>query len=213
MAEKRGIRARPRGSGAARRASRSSPPTRAACGRLLVAHGVPAHIRRHSRRVAGVARLLAEGVRAGGDIAVDVTLAEAAAMLHDIAKAACMESRLDHAAEGGRILRRLGLDGVADIVERHVHLGAWDPAGPVTEAEIVNYADKRVRFEEVVSLETRFRDLLRRYGRSRDGIEARIRENWAVMEAVELKIFSRLPIEPAQLALPARRPGRGRGAP
>ena len=47
----------------------------------------------------------------------------------------CLESRLDHAVEGGRVLRELGLADVAVLVERHVHLGPFDPAGPVTEAE------------------------------------------------------------------------------
>lgn len=197
--------------GAKPRRVRSERPSPAVCRRLLAEHRVPEHIRRHSGQVARVARRIAEELAVAVAAPVDVPLVEAAALLHDIAKAPCLESRLDHAAEGGRVLRELGLDAVADIVERHVHLGPWDPAGPVTEAEIVNYADKRVRYVEVVSLGERFVDLVARYGRGQSAIEERIRGNWLVMEAVEAKIFGLLPFGPEAVAAPrARRAGRPR---
>jgi len=177
---------------------RGTSPSSVTCRRLLLAHSVPTHIRRHSSQVARVARTLAEALHGQGE-AVDVGLVEASAILHDIAKAPCLESHLDHAAEGGRVLRELGLDAVAAIVEQHVHLGGWDPRGPVTDAEIVNYADKRVLYVRVVSLPERFRDLIVRYSKGRSDIEERIRRNWATMEAVEAKIFGRLPFGPADI--------------
>jgi putative nucleotidyltransferase with HDIG domain len=187
---------------------RGACPSPATCRRLLAAHDVPDHIRRHSVQVARVARRIAEQLRERGE-PVDVALVEAAALLHDIAKAPCLKSRLDHAAEGGRVLRELGLDAVAALVERHVHLGDWDPRGPVTAAELVNYADKRVLYEDVVGLEERFRDLIARYGRGQREFEQRIRRNWATMEAVEAKIFGRLPIGPADILAPGSRGRRG----
>lgn len=177
---------------------RGTSPSSATCRRLLLAHGVPTHIRRHSAQVARVASRIAAALRERGE-PVDVGLVEAAALLHDIAKAPCLESRLDHAAEGGRVLRVLGLETVAAIVERHVLLGDWNPLGPVTAAEVVNYADKRVLYIRVVSLPERFRDLIVRYSRGRTDIEERIRRNWATMEAVEGKIFGRLPFGPADV--------------
>jgi len=177
---------------------RGTSPSSVTCRRLLAAHGVPTHIRRHSIQVARVARAIAEALRERGE-PVDVGLIEAAALLHDIAKAPCIESHLDHAAEGGRVLRELGLEAVAAIVERHVHLGEWNPRGPVTGAEVVNYADKRVLYIRVVSLPERFRDLIVRYSQGRTDIEERIRRNWATMEAVEAKIFGRLPFGPADV--------------
>jgi len=184
---------------------RGTSPSPATCRRLLEAHGVPTHIRRHSAQVARVARDIAEALRDHGET-VDIGLIESAALLHDIAKAPCLESRLDHAAEGGRVLRELGLEAIAAVVERHVQLGDWDPRGPVTGAELVNYADKRVLHDRLVSLPERFRDLIVRYSRGRTDIEERIRRNWATMEAVEAKIFGRLPIDPADVG--ARRKPR-----
>jgi uncharacterized protein len=182
--------------------------TPAHCRRLLEEHRVPEHIRRHSGEVARVARRIARGLRDHGGEPVDVALVEAAALLHDIAKAPCIDSHLDHALEGGRILRALGLPEAAAVVERHVHLGPFDPAGPVTEAELVNYADKRVRYEEVVSLEERFLDLIVRYGRGRAEIEERIRGNWTLLAAVERKIFGRLPFGPDAVRPRRRKPPR-----
>lgn len=186
---------------------RGTSPSDATCRRLLASHDVPAHIRRHSGLVARVARRIAEELCARGE-SIDIGLVAAAALLHDIAKAPCLESRLDHAAEGGRALRALGLQSVATIVERHVHLGDWDPRGPITGAELVNYADKRVLNVRIVSLPERFRDLVARYGRGRTDLEGRIRRNWATMEAVEAKIFGRLPFGPEDLAALRTRTGR-----
>ena len=177
---------------------RGTSPSTVTCRRLLVAHNVPTHIRRHSAQVARVARRIAEALHAQGE-SVDVGLIEAAALLHDIAKAPCLESHRDHASEGGRVLRELGLDAVAAIVERHVHLGDWNPRGPVTGSEVVNYADKRVLYIRVVSLPERFRDLIVRYSQGRTDLEERIRRNSATMEAVEAKIFGRLPFGPADV--------------
>jgi len=186
---------------------RGANPSVATCRRLLARHEVPDHIRLHSGQVARVARHVAAALRQRGE-PVDIALVEAAALLHDIAKAPCIASRLDHAAEGGRVLRELGLPAVAELVERHVHLGAWDPRGPVTGAEIVNYADKRVLYVSIVSLEDRFADLILRYSRGRADIEERIRSNWATMQAVEAKIFARLPFGPSDIG--SRRAGEGR---
>lgn len=171
-------------------------PDRSTCRALLEEHGVPAHIQRHSFQVAGLARRLAEALRLRGE-PVDPDRVEAAALLHDLAKADCLDSRRDHALEGGVLLRALGHPELADLVERHVELGPWDPSGPVTEAELLNYSDKRVRHEELVSLDERFDDLLARYGKGSERAEARIRENWRMVEAVEEKIFRRLPFGPA----------------
>jgi hypothetical protein len=56
-----------------------------------------------------------------------------------------------------------------------------------------------VLYVRVVSLPERFRDLIVRYSQGRTDIEERIRRNWATMEAVEAKIFGRLPFGPADV--------------
>lgn len=169
-----------------------------ACIALLDAYRVPPHIGRHSAVVARLARRLAEELSSSGE-ALNALNLQAAGLLHDIAKASCIESHRDHALEGGRILRELGHTHIAGLVERHVDLGDWDPSGPVTEAELLNYADKRVRHEDIVSLRDRFDDLVDRYGRASQRARERIEENRHVMESLETKIFARLPFGPEAL--------------
>jgi len=140
---------------------------------------------------------LSEALRAVG-AELSIPLIEASALLHDIAKAACLD-RGDHAREGADLLSALGYPEVASLVARHVELGPWERDGRVTEAEILNYSDKRVRHEEVVSLRERFEDLLERYGRRAVGAERRIRRNWEMSQELEAKIFRQVPFGPEDI--------------
>ncbi|GAB4262990.1 MAG: HDIG domain-containing protein [Deferrisomatales bacterium] len=175
---------------------RTRPPTAERCRRILERHGVPEHIQRHSEQVARVVRALADHLGRAAAGPLDAELLVAAALLHDVAKADCFDSGKDHAREGGRLLRQMGMDAVAALVERHVELGGWNPEGPVTEAEVLNYGDKRVRHDEVVSLDERFRDLLERYGTRYPEARGRILANWRFSKELEKKIFARLPVGP-----------------
>jgi len=169
-------------------------PDPAECRHLLEKHGVPSHIRRHSEQVARVARRLSSAL-IGVGANLNEGLVEASALLHDIAKAACLEGG-DHAKEGAELLAVLGYPEVASLVARHVELGPWEPEGQVTEAELLNYSDKRVCHEDVVSLQERFVDLVKRYGQRGPGAERRIRKNWQMTERLEAKIFRDLPFGP-----------------
>ncbi|MDF1553763.1 MAG: HD domain-containing protein [Deferrisomatales bacterium] len=176
-----------------------SPPDVARCRQLLAQHRVPPHICRHSEQVERVAGLLGRAVVEAGVAALDLTVLRAAALLHDIAKMPCIENHRDHALEGARALSGLGLREIAELVGRHVRLGPWDPSGPVTGAELLNYSDKRVQHETIVGLQERFEDLLVRYGRGNAEVERRIREDWGIITRVEEKIFARLPFGPEEV--------------
>ena len=92
---------------------------------------------------------------------------EAGALLHDIAKTATLHNGGEHARLGAEWLIDLGYPAVAEIVREHVWLSR-NPAEPwpLREVEIVNYADKRVLHDLVVTLAQRFDDLRSRYGRT-----------------------------------------------
>ena len=174
-------------------------PAAEECRRILDEYDVPPHIRRHSEEVARLAVRLTLALRAEGHAHLDLALVEAAALLHDVAKARCLESLGDHAADGGSLLRERGFPGVGDLVARHVELGAWDPEGVPCEAEILNYCDKRVQHERVVGLDERFGDLAERYGRGNPEAEKRIWRNWRTTRDVEEKLFRGLPFRPEEL--------------
>ena len=69
---------------------------------------------------------------------------------------------------------------------------------PLREAEVVNYADKRVLHEDVVTLAARFADLKVRYGRTPEAL-ARIQATEVRSRALEDKLFAPLRLTPLDL--------------
>jgi len=156
------------------------------------------NIREHSFRVMEVARFLGEALaKAGFDLFLP--LVTAGALLHDLAKTPCLGTLNNHAELGAVILEELGYPHVAQVVREHVHLCAnsMDPR-PLREAEVVNYADKRVLHENVVTLAARFADLKVRYGRTPEAM-VRIKATEIRARALEDKIFASLALTPSNL--------------
>jgi len=136
---------------------------------LLAVRAVPPGGIAHAEGVAAVALRLADalnaarnmagpvdvsGRRSGTGVPLDRDLVEAAALLHDIAK-----GQPRHEAAGGALLRELGFSGVADIVGAHRDSSLADDQ-PLTERELVYFADKLVRCHMVVDVEARFGEKL-----------------------------------------------------
>ena len=163
-------------------------PSHHQCLELMEAHAMLPNIREHSFRVMEVARFLGEAlVVAGFDL--NLLLVTVGAFLHDLAKTPCLGTLNNHAELGAVILEELGYPQVAQVVREHVHLdGAIMDPRPLREAEIVNYADKRVLHETVVTLEERFADLKVRYGRTPEA-RARIQATEVKARVLEEKLF------------------------
>lgn len=156
------------------------------------------HIVQHSLRVAEVALFLARALNQRGE-KLDIDLIEAASLLHDITKRRGIEKGEDHVTTGAALLKNLGYDEVAEIVACHVKL----PKGPhpcnLTEAEIVNYADKRVLHDSIVTLKERFLDIKARYAKNENMLH-RLNSLEGETAALEKKIFSKLSVRPDDLA-------------
>jgi uncharacterized protein len=170
-------------------------PTINECFKLMTAHQMLPNIHEHSCRVRDVALMIGQHLLTAGT-ALSLPLLEAGALLHDIAKTASLRNGGEHARLGAQWLIDLGYPAVAEIVREHVWLSR-DPSDPwpLREVEIVNYADKRVRHEVVVTLGQRFEDLRCRYGRTPEIVQ-RIATNERRSIILENKIFSRLTITP-----------------
>jgi putative nucleotidyltransferase with HDIG domain len=157
------------------------------------------HIVRHSQLVTDVAMLIAGKLNRVGR-RLDIALVEAGALLHDITKTTSIETKENHAKTGSELLASLGYPLVANIVRQHICLDpkSFSPDA-VTEAEVVNYADKRVKHEEVVDIEDRFQDVLERYVNKLPGLEARFEQVQRETQLLEQKIFSQIDISPEQI--------------
>jgi len=161
-------------------------------------HGMLPNIREHSFAVMQVAGYLAEALEnAGFDLFLP--LVTTGALLHDLGKTACLGTMKNHAEWGAVVLDDLGYHHVAQVVREHVYLNddLLDPR-PIREAEVVNYADKRVLHDNVVTLQDRFADLKVRYGRTPEAL-VRINVTETRSRALEEKIFACLALTPSNL--------------
>ncbi len=172
------------------------------CRRLLEYYRVPPHIVAHSRQVAAIGVALGEALAETG-LRFDRQLLLSSGLLHDIAKMASLEKGCDHAELGAQWLRQAGYPEVAEIVGSHIRLPAASPAvsgkGPLGARELVFYADKRVRHDEIVSLDERLEDLRNRYG------NRSFSRNWLqdlkhLVFSLERRIFAVLPFGPEAVA-------------
>lgn len=170
-------------------------------------YGMLPNIRRHSITVTRVALQLLEGFRENRSLQVELPERElivAGALLHDIAKTPCLRNGGDHAMAGAEICTELGFPEIARIVGQHVILTDHDPAryerGVFSATEIIYYADKRVRHEEIVSLEDRLEYILENYGMGDLMLHKLIRENFQKCVRLEQYFFSFLNFQPEQLA-------------
>ncbi len=147
-------------------------------------------------RVAQVACFLAKALKAKG-FTLDLKLVLASSLLHDITKMDSITKGLDHAMTGYRLLMDLGYPRVAELVRQHVYLDQ-EPNPRLNEAHILSYSDKRVLHTQVVDLDVRLDDLIRRYGTTKER-RARITKGMEEARSLEKIIFSTLGLYPSYL--------------
>ena len=151
----------------------------------------------HSTEVANVALYLSTELNKRGQ-RIDLLLVEAASLLHDLTKTDSFKTKEDHAWTGSRLLKEMGYEEVGGVVAQHIWLSHDVDPLLVSEEEVVNYADKRVMHDRIVSLEERFNDLRDRYGRDQRGMDYLGRMEMVIKE-IENKIFLILQINPDDL--------------
>ena len=160
-------------------------PSREECDELMAKYSMLPNIIVHSQQVMRVSLAITDNLKNGVSINRDLVMA--AALLHDITKTRSLKTREPHDQSGGELLRELGFASIGEIVKQHVILLDFNPKGRLEEREIINYADKRVMHDRVVSLAERVQDLIQRYGVTEE-IKSRIKQNESLVIAIEKKI-------------------------
>ena len=143
---------------------------------------LPAHIADHCEGVAEVALACAEDLLARG-IVVRKRMTGVSGRLHDLFRfidfgdlaehpayprwkeIKASFGTLKHEAACARFLQEQGYDALARVIEVH-GLRLPSPQRTTIEQKLLFYADKRVALDKVVSLQERFDDFAKRYGRS-----------------------------------------------
>lgn len=135
-------------------------PTRQECYHIMYKMKMMDNIVAHSLQVCRVAIFLANSLET--DINLDIV--QAAALLHDITKTRSIKTHENHAQTGKQLLIDLGYPEVGNIVGQHVLLDEYFASNSPTEADVVNYSDKRVVHDKVVTLTQRIDYIMERYG-------------------------------------------------
>jgi len=171
-------------------------PSTKKCLKIMDEYDMPDNIKAHSFQVRDISVLLAKELKKKGEN-LNLKLIEAAALLHDIAKIHCVKSGERHDEVGADLLRSMGYDRIAEIVEQHINLR--EKYKKITEEEIVCYADKRVMHDKIVPLSKRFEDIKVRYYSENPDIMERINSTEEQSYRLEKKIFKNLDFSPDDL--------------
>lgn len=185
-------------------------PTKEQCLTFMADFVMLDNIRAHSLVVARAAAALLAGLKEAGRTAADLPVEDlvvAGALLHDIAKTQCLHGKCKHALVGQEICRDLGYPEIGEIVRNHVVLSDYAPErysrGIFNATELVYYADKRVRHDQIVSLASRLEYILDRYGKNDLTMESMILTNFKICQEFEHQLFLFLDFPPADLPLRA----------
>jgi uncharacterized protein len=155
------------------------------------------HIVLHSMQVCRVATYITDYL-VGRHNHLNAKMIRSAALLHDITKTRSFDTGEDHALTGGQFLSDRGYPEVGNLVRQHVVLDEYNATKIPAEADILNYADKRVLHDEIVDLDRRLDYILERYAKKTEDRE-RITVLWKKTKQLENRIFSELPIFPEDL--------------
>ena len=172
-------------------------------GVVLVGHPMcrPAGVRdaEHGTNGIGIERILqlahlSDGTHAGQSVVVvhDGDARRVVAPVFEPAQALHDEN---HAQTGGEYLASLGFPEVGHIVRQHVMLDCYFEADVPDEAEVINYADKRVLHDRIVPLDHRMTYILQRYAKTKDRQEL-LKKLWDQTRALEKRLFAYLNFHP-----------------
>lgn len=175
------------------------------CLQYIEQYEMLANIRDHSFMVARVAKTLVKGLTRNNSSQVpDTGEVIAGALLHDIAKTRCLRNNGHHARDGQLICEELGYPHIGEIVVEHVVLKNFSEElykkGVFGAKELVYYADKRVRHDQVVSLTERLDYIIERYGDGSKAKEELIRQNFSATLKFEYLLFGHLDFAADKLA-------------
>jgi putative nucleotidyltransferase with HDIG domain len=164
-------------------------PSHAEIMRLWDIYGMLPNIQAHSRQVCRIALTLCQWLEEN-DYPLNRELTEAGALLHDVAKAYCLDKpTLSHNLEGERIVAAAGYPELSLLVAHHVNLPEYHP---LDETMLVFYADKRVVGDRTVNVRERYQYIYNVYGHNDEERISRISQDEKRSYAVEKEIFAQL---------------------
>jgi len=172
-------------------------PSKEQCYKLMCEMKMMDHIVSHSIQVWRVATFLTDNLNAQ-KIDLNRDLVQASALLHDITKTRSFTTKESHDFTGAKYLIELGYPEVGNIVRQHVILDEYFVSDIPVETDIVNYADKKVLHDRVVTLNERKNYIQQKYGKDIIDQE-KFNWLWEKTQEQEDRIFIYLSFLPEEL--------------
>ena len=172
-------------------------PTQEQCFLLMCRMKMMDHIVLHSMQVCRVATYLTDYL-IGQHNHLNAKMIRSAALLHDITKTRSFDTGENHALTGCQLLTERGYPEVGNLVRQHVVLDDYNATKIPVEPQILNYADKRVLHDEIVTLDKRLDYILERYAQKPED-RKRIHRLWERTKDLEKAIFDNLSFSPDDL--------------
>lgn len=172
-------------------------PSKKQCYKLIRNMKMLDHIVAHSFQVCRVATFMLDHMDSA-EVKLSRDLVQAAALLHDITKTRSFKTSENHAITGAQFIKDLGYPEVGHIIEQHVRLEDYFDSDLPNEAEIVNYADKRVLHDRIVSLQERMEYILEKYAKGPE-YKQRLIWLWKKTESLESRLFGYISFGPQDL--------------
>lgn len=158
---------------------------------LLKKEKIHEHIIKHSEKVALISLFIGCFLKEVGE-KIDFSLLVTGALLHDIKKYESILTGENHALLGYEFMEKMGYKRIGNIIKAHIYLEISSFDAPISEEEIVHYADKRVMHDKIVTLKERFEDLKKRYGKDKQSI-LKLEFLEKLNYRLEKRIFKKLP--------------------
>ena len=114
---------------------------------------------------------------------MDITLLEAASLLHDIARV-----EENHGIKGAQVAEKHGYHQVAKLIKCHMFYATDPYKEKVTEQDLLCLADRMVKEDEYVGLEDRMKyvlDKLADAGIDTERVRNRLEENRLIKDKIE----------------------------
>jgi len=144
-------------------------PSREECMALLKQYNTPAHVIRHCVKVTETALKIGQALNEKG-CGLDLGLIQGAGLIHDIAR---VEEK--HWEIGANIAAEHGYHMEAEIIRIHMFYECDPNKERISEADIICLADRMVKEDQYVGLETRMQYVLDKF-RGNPEATARISE-------------------------------------
>ncbi len=148
-------------------------PTYEDCQYLWEYYQTPPHVIRHCQAVSRTAVLVGQKLNEHG-FSFDLELLAVAGWLHDL-----LRLEEDHGGKAAAVLRELGYENVADVVEVHMRYHLDPEKGYITETDLLCFADRLVIEDKFSGLDRRMEYIIEKSKQYRDpAAEPRIRRSF-----------------------------------